>query len=612
MQLLPLDKLGPHIKQGEVHFGFLLPWVSAHDGNRLFVKLIHEQDQFLQTVKARRFELQHGLDATYGDYWSGTVKLVPEDGGSHFGQPGRYLYRYDLESPLLDTPLDWIVDPYAREYGVGHQSAFTLDYEEHVWADSEKVWKTPHLRDLVVYEIMLHEFSWDLVGAQNLLPYLRDLGVSCIELMPVANVARSIDWGFEPIGPFGPDERFGKRRHLQRFVESAHQHGIAVILDMIHGHTGSHFAYEYVYARLGYHENPFMGSFAKDMFGPSVDYRRTFVQDFYFTVNDYWLDRYHIDGIRYDCVPNYWDGPAGVGYANLVYHTYRRVEQQQGTGHWQRFFVSDEPLRLIQCAEQLEHPVDAVEKTYSNAAWQNETLGAFQGVASGDWGRLTDLGLQLGLTNYEEVIVHDGQIHPKTVFQYLENHDHSRFLCRFGTHDLLGGVIREADRSHWYRLQPYLIALLLAKGVPLLWQGQEIGESYDIPSDGYARIGRLRPMRWEYFYDGPGHALITLCRCLLKLRADHDVFRRGQFYFHNHWDQWQSRGLLLFSHWTDECYALVALNFTEQEQATSFWFPRAGDYRERLHGIHDLHAVPEGQPTAFTVPSHYGRVWMLD
>lgn len=614
MRLLPMDKLGPHVDGTRVHFGFLLPWVSAQDHNRLFVKVIHEHDQFLQAVQPRRFRLQHGVDPTYGDYWSGTVDLVSDGDGSHFGRPGRYLYRYELESPRLQAPLDWIVDPYAREYGTGHQSAFTLGYEEHVWAPSEGTWKTPHLRDLVVYELMIHEFAWDLAGAEDRLSYLQDLGVNCVELMPVANVARSVDWGFEPIGPFGPDERFGKRNDLQRFVEAAHQHGIAVVLDMIHGHTGAHFAYEYVYAALRYHENPFMGSFAKDMFGPSVDYRKTFVQDFYCTVDHYWLDRYHIDGIRYDCVPNYWDGPVGIGYANLVHHTHQMVRAQHGAGHWQRFIVDGEPLRLIQCAEQLEAPVEAVEKTYSNATWQNETLGAFRGVADGDRGRLVDLGLRLGLSGYAEEIVHDGRTHPKTAFQYVENHDHSRFLCRFGTHDLLDGVVLEADRSQWYRLQPYLIGLLLAKGVPLLWQGQEIGESYDIPGSGYARIGRLRPVRWEYFYDDAGRALVDLCRRLLRLRADHDVFRRGQFHFHHHWDQWQSRGLLLFSRWNDnrgndDGYALVALNFTGQDQDTTFWFPRSGHYRGHLPGNPDLPVAQAGQPVEFTVSSHYGGVW---
>ncbi len=609
MQLLPLDRLGPHVRDARtVDFGFLLPWVSAENENRLFVKIIHERDQFLKEIPARRFPLTHSTDPEFGDFWSGTVDLGA--GGGAWGEFGRYLYRFELESPLLGAPLDWIVDPYAREYGTGHQSAFTLGYEDHFWGAVENTWKTPPLHDLIVYELMIHEFDWDLTGAAQKLNYLRDLGVNCVELMPVANVARSIDWGFEPIGPFGPDERFGKRRDLQQFVEAAHQQGIAVVLDMIHGHTGGHFAYEYIYSKLGYHENPFMGPFSKDMFGPSVDYRRPFARNFYYTVNHYWLDRYHIDGIRYDCVPNWWDGPVGVGYANLVYNTYKVVKATGGEGHWQRFFAGDR-LRLIQCAEQLEAPVEAVQKTFSNAAWQNETLSAFESVASGNRTAISDLGNRLGLMGYPVEEAMEDEAHWKSAFQYLENHDHSRFLCKFGTIDLAGGIL-EGDRNHWYKLQPYAIALLLAKGIPMLWEGQELGESYHVPESGFARIGRLRPVRWEFFYDEAGRKLVGLFRKLVALRRDVALLRRGDFFFHNNWDEWQSRGALLFSRESDAGYLLAALNFTDQNINTRFWFPRAGNYREMLHGEENLSAVPQNSPVSITLPSNYGRVWLLE
>jgi 1,4-alpha-glucan branching enzyme len=95
-----------------------------------------------------------------------------------------------------------------------------------------------------------------------------------------------------------------------------------------------------------------------------------------------------VDGFRYDCVPNYWDGPVGQGYASLVNETYQTVKANQAEGgHWQRFFENG-GIRLLQCAEQLEGPVEIVEKTYSNFTWQNETLGAAQAVAKGregDW-----------------------------------------------------------------------------------------------------------------------------------------------------------------------------------------------------------------------------------
>src|SRR5207249_10433359 len=67
--------------------------------------------------------------------------------------------------------------------------------------------------------------------------------VNAIEVMPLSNVAASVDWGYLPIGYFGVDERFGKRSAFQQMVDIAHQHGIAVVVDVVYGHTGVDFAY---------------------------------------------------------------------------------------------------------------------------------------------------------------------------------------------------------------------------------------------------------------------------------------------------------------------------------------------------------------------------------
>ncbi len=125
--------------------------------------------------------------------------------------------------------------------------------------------------------------------------------------------------------------------------------------------------------RLQYHENPFMGPFAKDYFssfGKSTDFGRQLTRDYFFTVNHHWLEVYHVDGFRYDCMPNYWDGPLGVGYASLVYETYQLTKSKiaQSQPYWNRFDAGPgAPLRLIQCAEQLEGPEEVLRTTYSNS-----------------------------------------------------------------------------------------------------------------------------------------------------------------------------------------------------------------------------------------------------
>ena len=614
MELLPLDKLGARqTAPGVFDFGVFFPWVSAADGNRVFVKLIHERDQFIKTVPAFEFELAHSVDAKYGDYWSATVPLAsraPATLTSAWGMPGTYVYRFEIRNPNVGT-VDWISDPFAREYGIGKLSAITLDYQPHTWDASELSWKTPNLRDLIFYELMLDEFADGVEGTIGRLDYLADLGINCLELMPVSNVSMTVDWGFMPIGHFGVDERFGNRSNMQRLVQAAHQRGIAVILDAVYGHTAGDFAYSELYRRLRYHENPFLGAFAKDMFGESTDFARKFTQDFFYTVNHHWLAAYHVDGFRYDCVPNYWDGPTGAGYANLVYNTYKEVQDRGPADHWQRFFSGGD-INLIQCAEQLEAPAGVLNDTLSDCTWQNDTYGAAVSVAHAAPGALTNLGFKLGLDGFPAEKNHgNGIVVQKSALQYIENHDHERFVNHFGILGNQDGLLREGDRSRWYQVQPYLIAMMCAKGVPFLWQGQELGENYWIPDDGIARVMLFRPVRWDYFYDEIGKGTISLVRKLTTLRRDRRELRHGNYYFYNHDERYQFRGVLMFSREDAGRFTLVALNFSGEEQTVPFWFPIAGNYREQLHDQPQdvLNGVPAWGQRDLRVPGNYGRVW---
>jgi maltooligosyltrehalose trehalohydrolase len=251
LNLLPMGALGAVESNGVVTFGLWLPWVSAGDGNAVTVKIIHEADQFLAGVPAREFPLTHSVRPPYGDFWSTTVPIAgtaPSAPGSAWGTPGRYVYRYTIVNPNVGI-LDWIIDPFAREFGVGKLSAFTLGYQAYQWSTAEAQWRVPPLSDLILYEVNVAELGGDLDRTRNVMAYLSDLGVNAIEVMPLSNVGVSIDWGYLPIGYFGVDERLGKRSDFQQLVDIAHQHGIALIVDVVYGHTGVDFPFYDAYTR---------------------------------------------------------------------------------------------------------------------------------------------------------------------------------------------------------------------------------------------------------------------------------------------------------------------------------------------------------------------------
>ena len=172
-----------------------------------------------------------------------------------------------------------------------------------------------------------------------------------------------------------------------------------MIVDVVYGHTGVDFPYYDAYTRLRYHENPFMGPFAKDYFsnfGKSTDFNRQLTRDYFFTVNHHWLEVYHVDGFRYDCVPNYWDGPLGVGYASLVYETYQlaKTKVARATPCWRRFDAGTGSAARAGAdgrAARGSGGRAAHDLLEQHLAEPHVRRGAR--VARGDRGRLADLGL---------------------------------------------------------------------------------------------------------------------------------------------------------------------------------------------------------------------------
>lgn len=502
--------------------------------------------------------------------------------------------------------IDSLADPFGREFSVGSLSAFTLGYKPDRWGPDEAKWRTPLLHDLVIYELMLAEFANDLAGAIDRLPYLADLGINCIEVMPVSNAGHGVDWGFMPVGYFGVDERYGTRSDMQRFVQEAHAHGIAVIIDSVYGHTSGRFPYQALYDALGM-EHRFMRTEVDRPWGRRSDWTKPFTRDFFFTVSHFWLDRFHVDGFRYDAVDEYWDGAIGGGFAALAYETRQRT-QARSHGHWARFHDRDS-FNLIQCAEHLSDSGTVLHTAYCNAVWQNFTRDAALWSARNRSG-LSTFAHHLGGTGYRRAVTHPGGVTiPKAPVQYIESHDHPRFICYFGLRTSGNEVFFRGDRGRWYKIQPYLIALLLSKGIPLLWQGEELCETYWLPPGGEERPHHLRPIHWDYFYDDIGPGLLRVVRLSLRIRRERAEVRGDEFHFYDDWWSHQQHGVLVFSRGSGAATTVVALNFTDEHVGVPFTFPQAGRWRNGLDQ-EEIETAPN-EPRSLVVPSNYGQVWML-
>lgn len=573
--------------------------------------VIHEADRFDPLVPARSYPLAFAADS-----WSGTVVIAPE-AGTNFGLSGRYLYRFCLSRADGTVVVPWFTDPFARVTDdVGQLSAFdTADViQEFTWGDV--AWKVPGGSDLVVYELQVEEFNGTFAGVIARLPYLQSLGVNCLELMPVTTLRLTFDWGYQPLHYFAPNERWGGAPGLKSLVNACHQAGMAVILDVVFQHVDASFAFNQVYSAAGL-PSPMIGGVGQ--FGPVVDYTRQFSRDYVHAVTAHWLTEYHVDGFRYDEVTDLYTEPGGDPYAGFAYDVYNtslglaRFTPSGGT-------EPGEYSRVIQVPEALYRAQEVLRNTYSTAAWQDGLLDKAEDMAGHGcyvddaFALLLDASFSgYALTKSVHDIAGNPVDMPVNPVQYLNSHDHSHLIA-FLTQAGRDPAQPLADRTPWYKIQPFVVAQYTAQGVPMLWQGQEVSDAWVLPDQDPLRTPIQRDFHWEYFYDPQGSPMVRLHRILGALRRSCPALRSRTSFYYNQ----QSRtgdGSIAYRRSTTDLsqHAIVMLNFSDNSQQISVPAPAAGTYLELVDAATraaplQCVAATAGDPLTVTVPSNYGYV----
>jgi 1,4-alpha-glucan branching enzyme len=481
------------------------------------------------------------------------------------------------------------------------------------------------LQDLVVYELQIEEFNDTFDGVVDRLEYLDGIGVNCIELMPVTSAKVDFDWGYGPVYHFSPSARFGGGDALKRLVDAAHSRGIAVILDVVYEHVDTDFAYYAMYNDIANTQgppkpvSPFVNGFNVYGFGPACDFTQTFTKDYFYTANQMWIDEYHVDGFRYDEVTDLYVGARAAGYKELVQRVYQHTLSigrfQQGANSYSR---------VIQCAEALDKSKQVMQETYTNSAWTNELIYKAEDMiqwnyVDDNFAHILDLSFSgYPLTQTAVDISGNSVPMPVAAFQYLESHDHSQLIVFAGTNND-GGPLPEGNRDLFYKLQPYAIALYTCEGIPMLWQGQEFADNYNLPDNGNARVHLRRDTHWEYFYDTDGQPLIRLYRRLGQLRRSSPALRSRQSYYYYLQSHQQTQiiayhRLAAATATQPEQYAMVLLNFASSAGQISVPFPKAGTWQEMLDADVRSYSVDvsnDGDVQTITVPSNYGMIFIL-
>jgi 1,4-alpha-glucan branching enzyme len=226
-------------------------------------------------------------------------------------------YKYEVRT--RDGHLLEKADPYGRRFEVPPNTASIIWTEGgYQWGDGDWLRDRPsfaawHDRPMAIYEV--HLGSWRRVPEENnryltyrelgdqLVPYVREMGFTHIELMPVMEHPFTGSWGYQVIGFFAPTSRFGTPDDFRYFVDRCHQYGVGVILDWVPGHfpKDQHGLASFDGTALYEHADPRQGEH-RDWGTLIFNYGRNEVRTFLLSNAMYWLEEFHIDGLRVDAV----------------------------------------------------------------------------------------------------------------------------------------------------------------------------------------------------------------------------------------------------------------------------------------------------------------------
>jgi maltooligosyltrehalose trehalohydrolase len=397
------------------------------------------------------------------------------------GAGDRYWYRLDGEGPFPD--------PVSRCQPAGvHASSEVIDPRRFGWSDG--AWRGVALEDLVVYELHVGTFSpaGTFGGVAERLSYLRALGVTAIELMPLADFPGCRNWGYDGVSLFAPARCYGTPDDLRRLVDTAHAAGIGVLLDVVYNHFGPDGAYVHAFSPWVFskrHRTPWGDAINLD--GPHSDIVRALLIENAI----HWIREYHFDGLRLDATHALIDDGPRHFVAELAAAVHAAVS------HRQVLVIAEDERNLVQILRPERTGgwgVDAVWADDFHHQVHTALTGEHDGYYADYAGTATDLAETLRhgwFYHGQHSAYRRGPrgsdpvgIEPRRFVICLQNHD------QIGNR-AFGDRLHQMTDLPAYRAASVLF--VLAPETPLLFMGQEWAASapFRYFTDHHQELGRL-------------------------------------------------------------------------------------------------------------------------
>jgi maltooligosyltrehalose trehalohydrolase len=368
-------------------------------------------------------------------------------------------------------------DPASRWQPNGvHRPSAVFFPESYCWSDT--TWHGIARDELVIYELHVGAFTpegtFDAMIPR--LPQLLSLGVTAIELMPVAQFAGDRNWGYDAVYPYAVQNSYGGPRALQRLVDAAHQTGLAVILDVIYNHLGPEGNYLGNYGPYFTDRYRTPWGMAVNYDGPQSDAVRQFVIDNART----WVRDYHIDGLRLDAVHAIYD----LSPRHILAEIQAAVQREATRANRLVHVIAESnqnDVRLIRPKDRGGFGLDGV--------WNDDFHHSIHALLTGERdGYYMDFGEPAHVAKVmNDVFVYDGCYSPFRQRRHgsrVGAIDRTRFVVCVQNHDQVGNRARGDRLGTMIDPASQRLAcglLLLSPCVPLLFMGEEYGEQRPFP-----------------------------------------------------------------------------------------------------------------------------------
>ncbi len=457
-------------------------------------------------------------------------------------------------------------------------SVLQTNQNEYVWKNTDFV--SPAKEKLIIYELLIRDFiaKHDYKTLIDTLDYLDSLGVNAIELMPFNEFEGNESWGYNPSFYFAPDKYYGPKEDLKAFVDSCHGRGIAVIMDMVlnHSYGQSPLVQMYFDGEKPTSENPWYNVTSPNStysWGYDFNHESIYTKEFVDSVNRFWLERYEIDGFRFDFTKGFTNTPGdGSAYDISRINILKRMAL--------RIWEVNPKAYVI-----LEHLTENSEE---------KNLAEFGMLL---WGNMNYQYCEASMGYSSDI---DGAFYKDrgwdvpNLVSYMESHDEERLMYKniqygnsadgYNIKDIYRGLQRVELAANFFIPIP---------GPKMIWQFGELGYDYSIDYD--CRVCN-KPIRWDYFTSNR-EKLYYVFKALNNLKTKYDVFSTDDF------DITQTGMVKAMRLFDDEMNVVIIGNFDVETQGVNPDFPDTGRWYEYYTG--DTLDVATSNDTISLFPGEY-------